>query len=257
MSVAHLIDMDGVLVRGRQPIAGSVDYVAGLVVTGTPFQIFTNDSRATPEDHAAHLRAIGFPVEAEHVYTSALATARFMGTQKPGSSAYVIGDYGLVDALTRAGCRVTEFAPDFVVLGDSTSYDYQQLVIGSHLVAQGARFLATNPDANCPTEHGFRPACGAAAALIEKSTGRQPYFVGKPNAFMVRGALDRLRVQAEHTVVVGDRMDTDILAGLESGLQTALVLTGVTARADLERFPFRPHNVIERLADLGQIIARG
>jgi len=254
MSIAHLLDMDGVLVRGRQPIEGSVDYVAELVATGRPFQVFTNNSRLTPEDHTEHLRALGFPVEPEHVYTSALATARFVKTPKPGSSAYVVGDHGLVDALQRAGCRITEFAPDFVVLGDTGSYHYDQIVVGAHLVANGSRFLATNPDVNCPTERGLRPACGAAAALIEKTTGRQPYFVGKPNAFMIRSALDRLGVRAADTIMVGDRMDTDVVAGLESGLKTALVLTGVTTRADLERFPYRPDHVLERLADLGQII---
>jgi NagD protein len=255
MSEAHLLDMDGVLVRGRQPIAGSVDYVAGLVAARKPFQIVTNDSCFTPEDHAERLRAVGFPVDPEHIYTSALATAKFVELQKPGSSAYVVGDHGLVDALQRAGCRITEFVPDFVVLGDTPSYHYAQIVTGAYLVAQGARLLATNPDANCPTEGGLRPACGAAAALIEKTTGCQPYFVGKPNAFMIRGALDRLGARAADTVIVGDRMDTDIVAGLESGLKTALVLTGATARADLERFAFRPDHVLECLADLGQIIA--
>jgi NagD protein len=257
MSVAHLLDMDGVLVRGRQPIAGSADYVTRLVATGKPFQIFTNNSGFTPESHAEHLRAVGFPVGPDHIYTSALATARYVEICKPRSSAYVIGDHGLVDALQRAGCRMTQTAPDFVVLGESTFYDYEQIVAGAYLIARRARFLATNPDVNCPTERGLRPACGSVAALIEKATGRQPYFVGKPNAFMIRGALERLGARAEQTIVVGDRMDTDIIAGLESGLKTALVLTGVTARADLERFPFRPHNVVERLADLGQIIGGG
>jgi NagD protein len=255
MSVAHLLDMDGVLVRGRQAIAGSADYVAELVGTGRPFQVFTNSSRLTPEGHAEHLRALGFPVEPEHVYTSALATARFVVNQKPGSSAYVIGDHGLVDALQRAGCRITEVAPDFVILGDTPSHDYEQIVTGANLIEQGARFIATNPDANCPTEHGLRPACGAAAALMEKTTGRQPYFVGKPNAFMIRGALGRLGARAEDTIIVGDRMDTDIVAGLESGLTTALVLTGVTTQADLERFAYRPDHVLDRLADLREIIA--
>ncbi|ESY64003.1 HAD family hydrolase [Mesorhizobium sp. LNHC252B00] len=254
MIVAHLLDMDGVLVRGGQPIAGSVDYVAALVATAKPFQIFTNNSRFTPEDHAERLRAVGFPVLPEHIYTSALATARFVELQKPGSSAYVIGDHGLVEALRQVGCRITEFAPDFVVLGDTTSYHYQQIATGAELVAKGAWFLATNPDATGPTDRGFHPACGAVAALIEKATGRQPYFVGKPNSFMLRSALDRLGVGAADTIMVGDRMDTDVLVGLESGLHTALVLTGVSTRADMERFPFRPHHVIERLADLGQFV---
>lgn len=256
MITAHLLDMDGVLIRGGQPIEGSIDYVAALVATGKPFQIFTNNSRFTPEDHAERLRAVGFPVTPEHIYTSALATARFIELQKPGSSAYVIGDHGLVEALQRAGCRITEFGPDFVVLGDTTSYHYEQIAIGAELVAKGAWFLATNPDVTGPTERGFHPACGAVAALIEKAIGRQPYFVGKPNPFMMRSALDRLGMAAADTIMVGDRMDTDVLAGLESGLRTALVLTGVTTRADIMRFPFRPHHVVECLADLGQAIVR-
>jgi NagD protein len=244
MTVAHLLDMDGVLVRGGQPIAGSVEYVAKLVTDEQPFQIFTNNSRFTPEDHAARLRAVGFPVQPEHIYTSALATARFVKLQKPGSSAYVIGGHGLVEALERAGCRITEIAPDFVVLGDTISYHYEQIAAGAEHVARGAWFLATNPDATGPTERGFHPACGAVAALIEKATGHQPYVLGKPNPFMMRGVLDRLGVGAADTIVVGDRMDTDVMAGLEAGLQTVLVLSGVTKRADIERFPFKPDHVI-------------
>lgn len=256
MIMAHLLDMDGVLVRGGQPIAGSVEYVAGLVAKGEPFQIFTNNSRFTPEDHAERLRAVGFCVKPEHIYTSALATARFVELQKPGSSAYVIGEHGLAEALRQAGCRITAFTPDFVVLGDTISYHYEQIATGANLVAKGACFLATNPDATGPTERGFHPACGSVAALIEKATGRQPYFVGKPNPFMMRRALDRLGVRAADTIMVGDRMDTDVLAGLESGLKTALVLTGVSTRADMERFPYRPDYVLECLADLGQALVR-
>ncbi len=254
MALAHLLDMDGVLVRGGQPILGSVAYVARLVADGKPFQIFTNNSRFTPEDHAERLRAVGFPVQPEHIYTSALATARFVQLQKPGSSAYVIGGHGLVEALQRAGCRITEVAPDFVILGDTVSYHYEQIATGVHLVAQGAWFLATNPDVNVPTERGLHPACGAVAALIERATGRQPYFVGKPNPFMMRSALDRLGVRAADTILVGDRMDTDVVAGLESGLRTALVLTGATARADIDQFSFRPDCVLDRLADLDQTV---
>ncbi|MER8808173.1 HAD-IIA family hydrolase [Mesorhizobium australicum] len=255
MIAAHLLDMDGVLVRGGKPIEGSVDYVAGLVARDEPFQIFTNNSRYTPEDHVSRLRAVGFPVLPEHIYTSALATARFVALQKPGASAYVIGAHGLVEALRREGCRVTEFAPDYVVLGDTTSYHYEQIATGAELVAKGAWFLATNPDATGPTERGFHPACGAVAALIEKATGRQPYFIGKPNPFMMRSALERLGAAAADTIMVGDRMDTDVLAGLESGLMTALVLSGLSTRVDIERFSFRPHHVIERLADLDKVIA--
>ncbi len=147
---------------------------------------------------------------------------------------------------------MTEFAPDFVILGDTTSYHYEQIVVGTQLIADGALFLATNPDVNCPTERGSRPACGSIAALIEKATGRQPYFVGKPNPFMMHSALERMGVRAAGTIMVGDRMDTDVIAGLESGLMTALVLTGVTKRDDVARFPFRPDHVIERLVDLAE-----
>ncbi len=254
MIAAHLLDMDGVLVRGGEPIPGSVEYVAGLVERSVPFQIFTNNSRFTPEDHAGRLNAVGFPLTAEHIYTSALATAHFIKLQKPGASAFVIGDHGLAAALQEAGCRLTEMAPDFVVLGDTVSYHYEQIATGAHLVAGGARFLATNPDVNGPTERGLHPACGAVAALIEKATGRQPYFVGKPNPFMMRSALDRLGVRASDAIMVGDRMDTDVVAGLELGLVTALVLTGVTQREDIDRFPFRPNHVIERLADLDAVL---
>ncbi|RWI04345.1 HAD-IIA family hydrolase [Mesorhizobium sp.] len=247
MILAHLLDMDGVLIRSGQPIAGAVDYVAELVAKGAPFQIFTNNSRFTPEDHAVRLRAAGFPVQPEHIYTSALTTARFVELQKPRSSAYVIGDHGLVEALQPDN----GIYPDFVVLGDSTSYHYEQIATGAELVAQGAWFLATNPNTTGPTERGFHPACGAVAALIEKATGRQPYFVGKPNPFMMRSALDRLGVRAADTIIVGDRMDTDVLAGLESGLKTVLVLTGITTQADIVRF--RPNHVVECLANLGQI----
>lgn len=248
--------MDGVLVRGGQPIAGSVEYVSSLVAKDRPFQIVTNNSRLTPQDHAARLRAIGFPLQPEHVFTFALATARFIELQKPRSSVYVIGDYGLLEALQHVGCRLTEFAPDFVVLGDTTSYRYDQIVTGANLVAKGAWFLATNPDVNCPTEVGLHPACGAVAALIESATSRRPYFVGKPNSFMMRQALERLGVPSAEAIMVGDRMDTDMIAGLESGLQTALVLTGATTPADIERFPFRPDHVIERLSNLDQIVLK-
>lgn len=253
MITAHLLDMDGVLVRGGQAIAGSVNYIATLVDAGHPFQIFTNNSRFTPADHAERLRTLGFPLQPQHIYTSALATARFVQQQKRGSSTYVIGEHGLVEAMQHAGCRITELAPDFVILGDTTSYHYERIARGVHLVARGALFVATNPDVNCPTEDGIRPGCGAVAALIEKATGRQPYFVGKPNPFMVRSALERLGVRAADTILVGDRMDTDVVAGLESGLKTVLVLTGDTAQADIERFPFRPHYIVDRLADVGGI----
>ena len=250
MEIAHLLDMDGVLVRGGMPIEGSVDFVRVLVEDRRAFQIFTNNSKYTPEDHAYRLRGMGFPVEAHHIYTSALATAQFIGTQIPNASVYVIGDHGLTSALQGTGCRITAFSPDYVVLGDATSYHYEEIAIGAHLISAGARFVATNSDTTAPTEKGLHPSCGAVAALIAEATGMKPYFIGKPNSFMTRCVLDNLGAGPKQTVLVGDRMDTDVLAGLEAGCRSVLVLTGVTASGDLVRFPFKPDLVVDRLADL-------
>lgn len=254
MDVAHLLDMDGVLVRGGVPVEGSIDFVRVLVEDRRPFQIFTNNSRYTPEDHAHRLRAIGFPVDPHHIYTSALATARFVSEQLPGASVYAIGDQGLISALQAVACRFTMFSPDYVVLGDADSYHYEEIARGAQLISAGARFIATSPDPSVPAEKGLHPACGAVAALIAEATGRKPYFIGKPNSFMTRCALERLGVSPEQTVLVGDRMDTDILAGLESRMRSALVLTGATASTDVAHFPFRPDVIVDRLADLADHI---
>jgi NagD protein len=250
MELAHLLDMDGVLVRGGAPVEGSADFVRALVENMRAFQIFTNNSRYTPEDHAHRLRGLGFPVEPHHIYTSALATARFVNEQLPGASVYAIGDQGLISALQAAGCRFTVFSPDYVVLGDADSYHYEEIATGARHVSAGARFIATSPDPAVPAEKGLHPACGAVAALISEATGIKPYFIGKPSSFMTRCALERLGVGAEQTVLVGDRMDTDILAGLESGMRSALVLTGATALTDVAQFPFKPDVIVDRLADL-------
>ena len=252
-ATAFLLDMDGVLVRGSMAIDGSIGFVEHLVAAAIPFQIFTNNSRFTADDHAARLSGVGFPVTADHIFTSAMATAHFIKLQRPGASVFPIGEAGLTAALTQAGCRVTENAPDYVVLGESLSYHYEYIGMGARLVANGARFLATNPDVNGPTEQGLHPACGAVAALIQAATGKAPYFIGKPNPFMMRSVLDKLKLRAAEAVMVGDRMDTDVLAGLELGLTTALVLTGVTQRADIDNFAFRPDMVGERLADLTRL----
>ena len=249
-----LLDMDGVLVRGATAIEGAIGFVESLVSGGTTFQIFTNNSRFTAEDHAARLQAIGFPVTAEHIFTSGLATARFIALQRPNATVFPIGDAGLTAALTAAECRITENAPDYVVLGEALSYHYESIAAGSRFVAAGARFLATNADVSGPTEHGPHPACGAAAALIQAATGKAPYFIGKPNPFMMRCVLDKLGLRAADAIMVGDRMDTDVLAGLELGLTTALVLTGMTQREEIDNFAFRPNIVAERLADLAYLL---
>ena len=238
--------------RGGLPIEGSIDFVIRLLDSRAKFQIFTNNSMYTPEDHARHLNAIGYPVEPFHIYTSALATARFVGKQDPGASAYVIGEHGLTAALQDAGCRISAFSPNYVVLGEAISYHYEHIATGAELVAGGARFIATSPDVNGPTERGLHPACGAVAALIERAAGRKPYFIGKPNPCMMRCVLERLGARAGDSVMVGDRMDTDVLAGIELGLRTFLALTSVTKRSDIDRFPYQPDLVLERLADLVQ-----
>lgn len=228
-------------------------YVSKSTGVETHPQRPTDNSRFTPEDHAVRLRAAGFPVQPEHIYTSALATARFVELQKPRSSAIVIGDHGVVEALQRSGCRITEITP----ISWSSASPLRTTTSRSPRVPslwhRARGFSPPIRDRTGPTERGFHPACGAVAALIEKATGRQPYFVGKPNPFMMRSALDRLGVRAADTIIVGDRMDTDVLAGLESGLKTVFVLTGITTQADIVRFPFRPDHVVECLANLGQI----
>lgn len=248
--IFYLLDMDGVLVVGSRAIEGSIGFVKWLIEERRPFQIFTNNSRFTPSDLAERLRAIGFPIMTEHIYTSALATSHFIMKQNAAASAFIIGENGLTCALREAGCRITDVAPDYVVLGEAVSYDYEKIATGVHLVHGGARFIATNPDVAGPTERGLHPACGAVAALIAQATGRKPYFIGKPNPFMMRSVLDKLQAHVKDSVMVGDRIDTDVVAGLESGLRTVLVLTGVSSRGDLERFPFRPDLVVEKLADL-------
>ena len=251
MAKAHLIDMDGVLVRGTAPIPGAAGFIERLRAAGVPFLVFTNHSRVTPEEHAARLRAAGLSVEAGSVLTSAQATARFLHQQLPDGTAFVIGENGLFEALRGIGYRLTDSAPaDYVVLGETFSYSFERITAGLRLVAAGGRFIATNPDPSGPGEGGTVPATGAVAALITAATGVQPYFVGKPNPFMMRAALDRLGVHAADAIMIGDRMDTDIVAGTESGLETILVLSGHTRREDVARFPYRPTRVLDSVADI-------
>ncbi len=251
MSKAHLIDMDGVLVRGTEPIPGAAGFIERLRAAGAPFLVFTNNSRFTPEEHAARLRAAGFAIGAESILTSAQATARFLRQQMPDGIAFVIGETGLIEALRSVGYALSDGpAADYVVLGETVSYSFERITAGMRLVAAGARFIATNPDASGPGEGGTVPGTGAVAALIAAATGVRPYFVGKPNPFMMRAALDRLGVHAANAVMIGDRMDTDVVAGTESGLETILVLTGITRREEVARFPYRPGRVLESVAEI-------
>jgi NagD protein len=245
-----LMDMDGVLAHEAEPIPGADAFLRRLRERGTPFLLLTNNSIYTRRDLAARLRRGGLEVPEEAIWTSALATARFLEDQRPGGSAFVIGEAGLTTALHEAGYTMTESAPDYVVLGETRTYSFERITQAIRLIARGARFIATNPDATGPTLEGPLPATGSVAALISRATGVDPYFVGKPNPLMMRSALNALDAHSEDTAMIGDRMDTDVVAGLEAGLETILVLTGVTTRAESESFPYRASRVVESVADL-------
>ena len=247
---AWLMDMDGVLVREEQAIPGADRWLATLRERGLPFLLLTNNSIYTQRDLAARLRASGLDVPEEAIWTSAQATAGFLADQRPGGSAYVIGEAGLTTALHECGYTMTEREPDFVVLGETRTYSFERITAAIRLVAGGARFIATNPDPTGPSADGPLPATGSVAALISRATGVEPYFVGKPNPLMMRSALNALDAHSESAAMIGDRMDTDIKAGLEAGMHTVLVLTGVTTRAETTRFPYRPARIADSVADL-------
>ncbi|MFL5896519.1 MAG: HAD-IIA family hydrolase [Thermoleophilaceae bacterium] len=244
------MDMDGVLVREELAIPGADVFIRRLTETDTPFLLLTNNSMWTTRDLAARLRIGGLDVPEERIWTSALATAKFLEDQRPGGSAFVIGESGLTTALHSAGYTITERDPDYVVLGETRTYSFERIAHAIRLIDRGARFIATNPDPTGPAPDGPLPATGSVAALISRATDAQPYFVGKPNPLMMRTALNTLEAHSEETAMIGDRMDTDIVAGLEAGLETILVLTGVTARENTDRYPYRPSRIVESVADL-------
>jgi len=245
-----LMDMDGVLVREEHAIPGAEEFLTRLRERGTPFLVLTNNSIYTRRDLAARLRASGLEVPEESIWTSALATARFLDDQRPNGSAYVIGEAGLTTALYEAGYALTERNPDYVVLGETRTYSFERITSAIRLVTGGARFIATNPDPTGPSPDGPLPATGSVAALITRATGIAPYFVGKPNPLMMRSALNAIDAHSETAAMIGDRMDTDVVSGLEAGLEAILVLTGVTTRADAERHPYRPSRIVDSIADL-------
>ncbi|GHD16691.1 acid sugar phosphatase [Nocardiopsis kunsanensis] len=246
----YLFDMDGVLVREEHLVPGADALLKELRDNETPFMVLTNNSIYTPRDLRARLLNSGLDIPEEAIWTSALATAQFLQTQRPGGSAYVVGESGLTTALHNVGYVMSERDPDYVVLGETRTYSFEAITRAIRLVRNGARFIATNPDETGPSAEGPLPATGAVAALIEKATGRGPYFVGKPNPLMMRSALRRIGAHSENTVMVGDRMDTDVLSGLEAGLQTVLVLSGISGRETAEQFPYRPTRVLESVNNL-------
>jgi NagD protein len=248
--LSWLMDMDGVLVREEHAITGADEFTGTLRDRGIPFMVLTNNSIYTPRDLAARLRNNGIDVPEESIWTSALATARFLEDQRPGGSAYVIGEAGLTTALHNIGYTLTDSSPDYVVLGETRTYSFERITQAIRLIESGARFIATNPDPTGPSLQGPMPATGSVAALITRATGSAPYFIGKPNPLMMRSALNAIDAHSETAAMIGDRMDTDIVSGLEAGMETILVLTGVTNRQDAERHPYRAARVVESVADL-------
>lgn len=242
--------MDGVLVHEGHALPGAGDVIKQWQAAGQRFLVLTNNSIYTPRDLSARLRATGLDIPEESIWTSALATADFLKSQKPKGSAFVIGEAGLTTALHEVGYIQTDANPDYVVLGESRTFSFETLTKAIRLILNGARFIATNPDATGPSADGVLPATGSVAALITKATGREPYIVGKPNPMMFRSAMNKINAHSESTGMIGDRMDTDVIAGIEAGLHTVLVLTGIADEAEIQKYPFRPNEILNSIADL-------
>ncbi|SNR80755.1 NagD protein [Halorubrum ezzemoulense] len=246
--------MDGVLIHEEVALPGAKEFIGRLQEQDKEFLVLTNNSIYTRRDLSARLADVGIDVPEERIWTSAVATAQFLSNQVPDASAYVIGEAGLKTALHKVGYTLTDTDPDFVVLGESRTYSFQNITQAVQLIDQGARFVATNPDATGPSPEGPLPATGSVAALLTEATGQEPYFVGKPNPVMIRSGLNRIGAHSESTAMVGDRMDTDVVAGIEAGLTTYLVLTGSTSRDELTEFAYRPDDVVESVAELVETI---
>src|SRR5215212_8770663 len=244
------MDMDGVLVHEDHPIPGAAEFIDRLRACGLPFLVLTNNSIFTRRDLSARLAAVGLRLEEDAIWTSALATADFLDSQRPGGSAFAIGEAGLTTALHTVGYTLTERDPDYVVLGETRTYSFERIAQAIRLISAGSRFIATNPDNVGPTPDGLLPATGSVAALISRATGVDPYYVGKPNPLMMRSALNAIEAHSETTAMIGDRMDTDVVAGIEAGLETILVLTGISTRESAERFPYRAARIVDSVADL-------
>jgi len=245
-----LIDMDGVLYRGSELIPGAARFVGELRTRDIPFLFLTNNSQRTRRDVVAKLARMGIGVEDEHVFTSAMATARFLAQQKPGGTAFVIGEGGLLTALHQHGYAVVDHAPDYVVVGEGRTFNLEQVEAAVRMILGGAKLVATNLDPNCPTQHGPRPGCGAMVAMLETAAGVTAFSVGKPSPVMMRAARKELGLSTDETTMIGDTMETDILGGVQLGFHTVLVMSGGTTATDLPRYAYRPEVVVPSLAEL-------
>lgn len=246
----YLIDMDGVLVHGKTPLPGAIEFIARLRTKRIKFLVLTNNSLYTPGDLSHRFKSNGLDINENEIFTSGLATALFLQKQNPEGKAFVIGESGLTTLLHNIGYIITDIDPDYVVVGETNQYNYELVKKSLRMILNGARFILTNPDPNGPSEEGIVPGAGALAAMIEKASGISPFVIGKPNPLMMRTALNYLDVHSEETTMVGDRMDTDIAAGVMSGLETILVLSGVTKEEDILRFPYRPNRVVNSVAEI-------
>lgn len=250
---AFICDMDGVIYHGNRIIPGAQDFVNWLIASDKKFLFLTNSSERSPRELAQKLARMGLTVGEEHFYTSALATAAFLATQCPGASVYAIGEPGLTGALYDAGLMMNDYNPDYVVLGETRSLNYEKIERAVRLVQNGAKLIGTNSDMTGPSEQGIVPACRALMAPIELTTGKTAYYVGKPNPLMMRHALNKLGADNSRAVIVGDRMDTDIIAGIESELDTVLVLSGVTSEETVSLFPYRPRFILPNVGAIANL----
>jgi NagD protein len=249
-SHGFLIDMDGVVYRGTELIPGADRFVRHLLEHQLPFLFLTNNSQRTRRDVVTKLHRLGIDVDESHIFTCAMATARFLAWQKPGGTAYVIGEGGLLQALHHNGYSIVDHDPDYVVVGEGRTVTYEMVETAIRMVMKGARLIATNLDPNCPTQAGPRPGCGAVVAMLETATGRHAFSVGKPSPVMMRMARSVLGTESSRTTMIGDTMETDILGGVQLGYRTILVLSGATRRVDLEAFAYKPDIVVDSIADL-------
>jgi NagD protein len=255
MRFGFLIDMDGVLYRGPELIPGADGFIRALRERDIPFRLLTNNSQRTRRDVAAKLARLGIDVDEEHVFTSAMATARFLARQKPGGTAFVIGEGGLLTALHRNGYAVVDHDPDYVVVGEGRTFNLELIETAVRMIERGAQLIATNLDANCPTQAGLRPGCGAMVAVLESATGIRAFSVGKPSPLMMRAARKELGLTTDETTIIGDTMETDILGGVQLGYHTVLVLSGGTCQEDLRRYAYRPEVVVASLAEFTDMLA--
>jgi NagD protein len=257
MKHGFLIDMDGVLYRGSELIPGADLFIRELRSRGIPFRLLTNNSQRTRRDVTAKLARLGIDVEEEHVFTSAMATARFLASQHPGGTAFVIGEGGLLTALHVNGYAVVDHTPDYVVVGEGRAYNLELIETAVRMIDGGAKLIATNLDANCPTQNGLRPGCGAMVAVLESATGVKAFSAGKPSPLMMRAARKELGLSTDETAIIGDTMETDILGGVQMGYHTVLVLSGGTRQEDLGKYAYRPEVVVESLAEFTDMLSAG